>query len=209
MTDPRLLAPLLRLSVRWDIVLSLCCAIAAVGLAIILTGCATTGSIQAVVINDPSSGYDTGAGVSIDAATRGTLALATRGTATNARKHNSESGYTYSGAAGLRYGKRFFAEAGGIWYGYESRFDDGSTWAKDRHTPYAAVGMTLPRWQGVLRYYPSNGDNYDVTTVALESRHYFGRWLLTLEPELYRITLPDGERATETAIRAGVGWAWK
>jgi len=187
---------------------SLWCLFAPVGLAVVLTSCAaTTGSVQAVVVSDPSGGYDTGAGLSVDAATRGTLALATRLTATNARKRDSDSGYTYSGAAGLRYGKRFFAEAGGIWYGYESRFADGATWAKDRHTPYAAVGMNATGWQGVLRYYPSNGDNYDVQELALESRHSIGRWLLTLEPSVYGITIA-GERRTETALRGGVGIRW-
>jgi len=209
MTSTRpITAPILAHDVRWSIALSVCCLIAAVGLIVILTGCATTGSIQAIVVHDPSSGYDTGAGMSVDAATRGTLALATRGTITNARKAHSDSGYTYSGAAGLRYGSRYFAELGGIWYGYESTFADNSTWAKDRNTPYGALGMTLPHWQGILRYYPSNGDNYDVTTLALESRHSFGRWLLTLEPELYRITLPDGQRETETSVKVGAGWRW-
>jgi len=202
-----LTAPILAHDVRWSIALSVCCILAACGLAVILTSCASTGSVQAVVINDPSSGYDTGAGISVDAATRGTLALATRGTVTNAKKRDSDSGCTYSGAAGVRYGSRYFGEVGSIWYGYESTFTDGSTWAKDRRTWYAATGVTLSQWQGVLRYYPSNGDSYDVTTVAFESRHSFGRWLLVVEPSVYGITLA-GERRTETSWRGGVGWVW-
>jgi len=208
MTDPRLLAPLLRLSVRWDIILSLCCAIAAVGLGVILTGCATTGSVQAVVIHDPASGYDTGGGISVDAVTHGRLALATRGTLANVEKRGADTGYTYSGSAGLRYGSRYFGEIGGIAYGYESQFPDGSKWEKSRATWYAATGMTAPNWQGALRYYPSNGDNYDVTTVALESRHYFGRWLVTVEPSVFGITMPSGARETHSCLRAGVGWRW-
>jgi hypothetical protein len=194
---------------RWDVRCSVG-AIVFVGViaTALLAGCAsTTGSVQGVVIHDPSSGYDTGLGVSADAVTRGTFALATRATVSNATKRDADSGYTYSGSAGLRLGQRYFAEAGEIWYGYESQFADGSEWRKDRNTWYGSAGMTLPRWQGILRYYPSPGDDYDVEEFALESRHYFGRWLVTLEPSVYGITIAGGRR-TETSFRGGFGVRW-
>jgi len=191
-----------------SVMLVIACLIALAGLFVILTGCASTpGSVQGVGIADADSGYDTGLGITVDAVTRGRLAVATRATLANATKRHADTGYTYSGSIGARYGSRYFIETGEIWYGYESTFADGTIWAKDRNTWYAATGVRLVRWSGILRYFPSNGDNYQVREWAFESRHTFGRWLITLEPTVYGITVA-GERRTGTGVKAGIGWVW-
>lgn len=191
---------------RWDVRLSVCAIITA-GVALALTGCASSGAAHLIATSDPSSGYEMGIGVRAEIEGRGSIAPVAQAKLTNARKFDADSGYTYAASAGVRFGSRWYAEPGWIAYGYESNFPDGSTWRKRSDSWYAATGYRADDWAISVRYVPSPGDSYDSDELSIKSQFSTGRLSLFVEPSMFRLA-SYGKTETHTAVQAGVGVRW-
>lgn len=179
----------------------------AVGFGLCLTtGCTSSAYLTGTV--DSGAGYDPGLGVRYElSGDSGLLRPRLDLHLAYMPKRHASSGYTYAGAAGLMLGKSWWVEPGWTVYGYESRFDDGTTWEKRQSSPYLRIGRTSPDWQVALRYVPPSDDSYNSDSLGIDWRYTGERWSWYVAPDVYRLTV-NGERREDVGMRVGVGKVW-
>jgi hypothetical protein len=188
-------------------------------LALCLTGCTSSAYLTGTF--DSGSGYDPGAGVRVETTTdHGAIRPRLDATVSYQPKRDADTGYTYSGAAGLQWhGRVAFVEAGWIAYGYESRFTRcGSdrpvrrpcvkdVWRGSESSPYLRLGAEWPEFLFATLYVPPSDDQYKSDSLSIEARWIRKRLTVFVAPSFYRYTY-NNEVRTDAGLTAGIGKRW-
>ena len=170
--------------------------IAALALLLASTTHAQTG-IDAVVLHSQGLGYEpAGFGIALQ---RTSAHFDARFTALQHPKRNGRGPRYHATFMGRYHFDNWYAEVGGRWAGYDTRFDDGRHWRKYGH----AAGVGIGSGNTHLRYFFPNNTPNNTSVIALTSSVGLGgNWYLGGSVEKWKF---DGSRSgTQSEIRIGV-----